>query len=68
MIAEVKTLIEKRRELGLSRSRVGQFLTIPENSLYRWEKGICSPSPLALEKVRRLLRVINELEEGGEHE
>jgi len=62
VLPEVKALIEKRRELGLSRARVGRLLSLPENSVFRWETGRAVPRGLYLSRLRDFLQAMEDVE------
>ena len=62
MRIEVLKLKKKRTNLCLSRAQISRLLRIPENSLFRWEAGICQPSVYYLAQIRTLLGVIEEIE------
>jgi hypothetical protein len=66
MIREVENLIGIRKELGLSRARVGLLLSLPENSIFRWETGRTIPRGLYLSRLRQFLRAVEEVEDRDE--
>jgi len=40
-----KRLKQLRENAGLSQSRLGQLVGVPQSSIYRYEQGISTPSP-----------------------
>jgi len=59
----VEQLKRKRNQLGLSRSLIARLLKLPENSVRRWEHGKHQPSIYYRDKIRKLLGVIEEIQE-----
>ena len=40
-----KRLKQLREEAGLSQSKIGQLVGVPQSSIYRYEQGLSTPSP-----------------------
>ncbi len=51
-----KEIKELRKSLGLTQDKFAYKLGIASSTIYFWESGRVSPSPLALEKLTALLR------------
>jgi DNA-binding transcriptional regulator YiaG len=47
---------ELRHRLGLSQEGLARKLGVSVITVRRWEKGSFKPSPLALERIERLVR------------
>jgi DNA-binding transcriptional regulator YiaG len=45
---------EIREKLGLTQEALAHILGVSFQTINRWERGLFSPSPLALEKLKRL--------------
>ena len=57
----IKTLIQKRKALGLSVSTISRLLRIPENTTRRWESGESNPSIYYQKEIEKLLSAIEGL-------
>lgn len=40
-----KRLKQLREDAGLSQSKIGQLVGVPQSSIYRYEQGLSTPSP-----------------------
>ncbi|MFQ5772705.1 MAG: helix-turn-helix domain-containing protein [bacterium] len=47
-------IIKLRKSLGLTQEQFARRLKLAYNTISSWERGLFSPSPLALEKLKRL--------------
>ncbi len=63
LLKAVELLAQKRKCLGLSRSLVSRLLKVPETTLWRWENGVHKPSIYYRDKIRKLLGIIEEIQE-----
>ena len=61
MKEEVKDLIEKT---GLSAGDIARILRVTRATVYNWIHGTFEPSPLAKEKLLRLIRKIEKQRQG----
>ena len=59
----IEQLKRKRNQFNLSRSLIARHLKVPEVTVYRWESGICKPSPVYQERIETWLRIIKEIEQ-----
>lgn len=53
---ELEHLKEFKKESGLSYQKIAEHLGISIQTVYFWFSGKFNPSPLAREKIRKLLR------------
>jgi putative transcriptional regulator len=60
------TQIRELRETSvLSQEALARNLGVAVRTVARWESGVSKPSPLAIEKLSRILAVRQEAEEGS---
>lgn len=52
-----------REHLGMSQEEFAHKLGVAGTTVRRWESGTCKPSPLAQEKLQRLMREAKKRED-----
>ncbi len=58
---EIGNLIrELRLETGLTQEKFGAALGVTYPTVSRWENGLATPSPLAIQKIEKQLRQIGK--------
>ncbi len=55
-----KLIRELRLETGLTQEKFGAALGVTYPTVSRWENGLATPSPLALQKIEKQLRQIGK--------
>lgn len=51
-------IIELRRKLGLSQQAFATKLGVGIMTVSRWERGICQPSHMAIEKIKSIIKEV----------
>ena len=49
-------IIELRKKLGLSQQAFATKLGVGIMTVSRWERGICEPSNMAMEKIKSIIK------------
>ena len=55
---EAREIKELRKRLGLTREQLAHRLGMTLGTVARWEAGKSKPSPLALEKLNKLVKEV----------
>jgi DNA-binding transcriptional regulator YiaG len=51
---------ELRHRLGMTQERLAQYMGVSFATINRWERGRSKPSPLAMQRLRDLERMLTE--------
>jgi len=60
MTEEIQELKKLRATYGIPKREIAALLGVPENSVHRWEKGVCTPNPTHRRKIALIIKLFNE--------